>query len=331
MFFKRVNGKCQMKCKIMPPTFLLFLLLLPSLLFAAPKNKTKGGNVKKRQSFPSELKIVKDVVYKEVKGQVLDMYLFLPLKKVYEKTPVVMYIHGGGWGGGDKFRARKPGIIGVIKELNNNGVLCASIEYRLTDYKAGNNAYDSIVDCKDAIRFLVKNKEKYNIDVNKIATFGSSAGGHLTLATAFGLNKDFPGDKELLEYDSKVCCVAAYYPLCSFYHPEAVKGTNFERPNRLRPILGGLLEEKKELAQKISPIDMVTKNSPPSLILHGKVDTILPYQGSVLMKKKADEVGAELSLVIVEGAGHGFKGDSISPTLKEIIKTVSDFFLDHFK
>ncbi len=87
----------------------------------------------------------------------------------------------------------------------------------------------------------------------------------------------------------------------------------------------------KELAKKISPIDMVTKNSPPSLILHGKVDAILPYQGSVLMKKKADEVGADLSLVIVEGAGHGFKGDGISPSLKEIIKTVSDFFLDHFK
>ena len=70
-------------------------------------------------------------------------------------------------------------IVDVIRDLTHKGVTCASIEYRLADGGAA-KVIDSAADCKDAVRFLVKHADAYGLDPQRIGTFGSSAGGHLT-------------------------------------------------------------------------------------------------------------------------------------------------------
>lgn len=212
---------------------------------------------------PADLKIVKDVIYKKVDGSSLDLWLFPPAAKNFDRAPLVVYIHGGGWGGGDKERVFKSHVLDTVRQLTQNGVMCASIEYRLANGGKA-TAYDSAADCKDAVRFLAGNGEKYGLDPERIGLFGSSAGGHLALVTALGDDKDYPCATKPDDRKGKIRCVAAYYPCTSFVHPEVLKGSNFERPPRFLPILGGSLDAKKEIARKLSPVELVQRDSPPS-------------------------------------------------------------------
>ena len=198
----------------MKPLALLTLALFTTLALAqqpdAGKATKKGKGKAKTTSaelanrmptwFP-EFDHTPDIVYKTVGDQKLQLDLLTPKGLKSEAAPLLVYIHGGGWGGGDRYRCSRPDISGVFKRCAAAGILCATIEYRLNSPKA--TAFDSATDCKDALRFLVKNAKQYRIDPERIGTIGGSAGGHLSLVTALGDPKDFPGDPALAGFDPK--------------------------------------------------------------------------------------------------------------------------------
>ena len=295
---------------------------------AAKRTANKGGE--SSPVLPTDLKIVKDIVFKQVGDAKLDLLLFMPLEQKFEKSPLVVYIHGGGWGGGDKFKVQRQDIIGVVRELNRQGVACASIEYRLANGGAA-TVNESAADCKDAVRFLVKHAAQYGLDPQRIGTFGSSAGGHLTLVTALGEDRDFPCDPTLDGPRGKIRCVAAYYPLVSFVDPALMKGSNFERPQRLVPILGGPLEEKRDLARKLSPLGLLRPDSPAIFLAHGDADIVLSFQNSIALRDAAQAKGVSVECVIAKGAGHGFAGEAIEPSVAEINRRTVAFFLKHLR
>ena len=297
----------------------------------APRKKagTKKGDDSAR--IPGDLRIVKDIVFKDVKnsdGRPLDLWLFEPLVKKYARAPLVVYIHGGGWGGGDKHNVFRSDNIEVVRALNRAGIACATIEYRLADGGAA-TAYDSAADCKDAARFLVKHAAKYGIDPARIGTFGGSAGGNLALVTALGDDADYPCDPALAAHRTQIRCVAAYFPATTFLHPEVMQGSNFERPQRMIPIIGGLLGEKRAIAVKLSPVELVKADSPPIFLAHGDNDTVLSHRHSLLLRDIAEKKGAAVECVIAKGAGHGFRGDNIDPTVAEINRRTVAFFLKY--
>lgn len=59
------------------------------------------------------------------------MIVFLPTKKKYAKTPVMLFTHGGGWSGGNRYVIMKKIFLSPLKTLLENGIACISIEYRL--------------------------------------------------------------------------------------------------------------------------------------------------------------------------------------------------------
>ncbi|WP_395742281.1 alpha/beta hydrolase fold domain-containing protein [Prosthecobacter sp.] len=307
----------------MKPLLILCALLLSTHLTNAA-DKRKGSEPR----LPADLKIVDNITFKQVGEKKLDLMLFQPLVQKYEKAPLVVYIHGGGWGGGDRYKVLRPDVIGVIRSLNQAGFLCASVEYRLVDGKP-TLAADAVADCKDALRFLVKHAPEYGIDTDHIGTFGSSAGGHLTLVTALGKDSDYPCDPTMEGPPAKIRCVAAFYPLVSFVDAECMKGGNFERPQRMIPLLGGLLTEKRELALKLSPIDLLRADSPAILVAHGDDDKVLSVHNAIALRDAAQAKGASVECIISKGAGHGFSGDAISPTIAEIDQQTTAFFLKH--
>jgi acetyl esterase/lipase len=298
----------------------------PALQTAAKKRSDGGKAISPR--LPADLKIVQNIVFKETGGTKLDLMLFLPREKKSEKSPLVVYIHGGGWGKGDKFKVLRQDIIGVVRGLNEQGVTCASIEYRLAD---GGDAKvnDSVADCKDAVRFLVKHAEQYGLDPQRIGTFGSSAGGHLTLVTALGDDKDYPCDRTLDSPSGRIRCVAAYYPLVSFVNPTLIKGSNFERPQRMIPLLGGLATEKRDLALKLSPIELLRADSPAIFLAHGDSDRVLSFQNSIAMRDAAKAKGVPVECLISKGADHGFAGDGVVPSIADINQRTVEFFLNY--
>ena len=304
------------------------LLIFCALLLSTHPSHAADKRRETSPRLPADLKITDNIVFKQVEEKKLELLLFQPLLKKFEKSPLVVYIHGGGWGGGDRYKVLRPDVIGVIRSLNQAGFTCASIEYRLVDGKP-TLASDAVADCKDALRFLVKHAQEYGVDPERIGTFGSSAGGHLTLVTALGKDSDYPCDPAIDGPPAKIRCVAAYYPLVSFVDAECMKGGNFERPQRMLPLLGGLMTEKRELALKLSPIELLRADSPPILVAHGDADKVLSVHNAVALRDAAQAKGVPIECVISKGAGHGFSGDAISPTIDEIDQQTVAFFLKH--
>ncbi len=275
-----------------------------------------------------EFEYQKDIIYKTIGGDTLDLILFLPSNvKQGTKVPVMLYTHGGGWGGGNKFNILGAPFIGTLKTILNKGIACATIEYRLT--RVGKStAYDCVSDCKDAARFLMKNAEKYSLDVDRMGVWGGSAGGHLSLMTALADNKSFKGDESLQKYEPNFLCVVSYFPLTSFVKTEYLKGSNFENSPRFISILGGLLSEKQDLAKMLSPAEWIHKNSTPVFLLHGEQDNVLPIKQSIYLEEVGKAKGADIKLLRVKNAGHSFNGENISPTMDEINKIAAEYIIE---
>ena len=291
---------------------------------AAEKNQQSPSA--KNLALLEDFRTERNIIYKTINDESLDMILFLPKGKPSGKMPVMLYTHGGGWGGGDKFKIFRAVFLDTLRILLDNGIACATIEYRLAR-EGQSNAIDCVTDCKDAARFLVRNAEKYGLDPDRMGVWGGSAGGHLSLMTGLADNALFPGDKELASANPQFRCIASYYPAVSFLKPELFKGTNFENPQRMVPMIGGLLEDKWDLAALISPTEHIKRNSPPVLVLHGDNDTILPIAHSRFFMKTALEKGADATQLTVKGGGHGFGGNEISPSMQEINRIAAEFII----
>jgi dipeptidyl aminopeptidase/acylaminoacyl peptidase len=116
---------------------------------------------------------------------------------------------------------------------------------------------------------------------------------------------------------------------CFLRRPGLTKGSNFEHPARLVSILGGPLEEKRELAKKLSPIELLRSDSPAIFLAHGDADQVIAVHNSLAMRDAAQTKGVRVECVISKGAGHGFSGEGIDPTVPEINRQTVDFFLKY--
>jgi len=286
------------------------------------------GQNEKEQSILETLEYEKDIVYKTIGEKTLDLDYFKPKNlKAGDKAPWMLFVHGGGWRGGNKYNILRSAFSGTLKQLTENGIACFTIKYRLT--RNHTTAFDSVVDCKDAARFLLKNAATYNLDSERYGVWGGSAGGHLSLMTALGKDKNFLGDPTLADVTLDFKCVASYYPLTSLVNPEVLKGSKFEDPTALLHVLDGPFAEKPELASLLSPVKYLTETSPPILLLHGEKDPVLSIKNSLHMMDIAKEKGADVKLLTVKNAGHSFQGKNISPTMEEINETSAEFMMSH--
>jgi acetyl esterase/lipase len=330
----------------MKPKQLLCLLGVAALGFAhssttqaqadgAAKKARKGKAAAKGDAGAQAARIAKafpefvhtpDVVYKKVGDQALQLDILTPKGLKGDAAPVLVYIHGGGWGGGDRYRMERADIAGVFTQCGKAGIICVSIEYRLTGEKS--SAFDAVVDCKDALRFLVKNAKQYRIDPTRIGTIGGSAGGHLSLVTALGDPKDFPGDPALAGNDpASLRCEVAHYPATDF--TDATLAGRFLGP-RAKLMFGGPVEEKADVIRLLSPVKLIQKNSTPVYCFHGDKDTILPVENARRLYARGKEVGADIQYTEVKGGGHGFSGDCM-PTIEEIVAKASEFVIGKLK
>ncbi|MGE4489348.1 MAG: alpha/beta hydrolase fold domain-containing protein [Kiritimatiellales bacterium] len=308
--------------------FLIFSFFFIASMLTGSLAETSAGNALADQlaaAYP-QFTLVPDVVYKTVDGKDLQMNLMIPRTLPRKPAPLLVYIHGGGWGHGDRYAILRAPCLPVIKQCGDAGVICAAIEYRLVGRNS--TVYDSVVDCKDALRYLAKNAETYSIDPKRIAIFGNSAGGHLSLLAALGKPEDFPGDPALASYDPDVRCEVAYYPATDFTVPEMVG--KYLRPPRDRTMLGGSFAEKKGLARLLSPVWQIRADSPAVYLFHGDRDPTLSVENSRQLFKQGKVVGADIQYMEIKNGVHGF-GTDCSPTIDEIGSSAARFILDHLK
>ncbi|MCH2205332.1 MAG: alpha/beta hydrolase [Lentisphaerales bacterium] len=252
-----------------------------------------------------------DLEFANVNGHSLKLDLYFP-EQVPKKLPVVVWIHGGGWHAGDKSKCS-------IKWMTDHGFAVASISYRLTQvafFPA------QIHDCKAAIRWLKANAQKYNLDSQKFAVAGSSAGGMLAALVGTSGGDDFCEGSVggNLKYSSSVKAVIDFYGATDFVLRSKTQPKRANEPGSVvYKLLGGGANEKVELAQKASAITYVDKNAPPFLVFHGAKDKVVLPDQSEAIAKAYKALGLELDYVVIPNGGHGGKDFFTPETKKKMI------------
>lgn len=218
----------------------------------------------------------------------LDLY---SPQKLAHAAPCLIFIHGGGWSSGDK----KDYAYYAVR-FAQRGYVVASVGYRFVQ-EAKMPA--CIEDVKCAVRYLRSHAAEYNIDPEKLAAIGGSAGGHLSLM--LGLAPDQPaleGQGGWAGVSSKVAAVVDLYGPTDLTLPLA-------RTNRtVTNAIGKSYEEAPQMYEMISPITYLTPNAPPILILQGNIDHIVPVSQSDLLAEKLKRMGLPYWYDCVYGMPH---------------------------
>jgi acetyl esterase/lipase len=231
--------------------------------------------------------------------------------------PLIVWVHGGGWEGGNKRNC-------PAKAMVARGYAVASLGYRLSQHAI----YPAqIEDCKAAIRFLRANAATYGIDPARIGVWGASAGGHLVaLLGTTGKIRDF--DKgEHLDQSSEVQCVIDWFGPTDFLNygdPPWEEGSDSAH-GLVAKLFGGPVSKRTELARRASPIYFVKPDAPPFLIMQGDKDALVPLQQSETFHAALKKAGVESSLKVFPGAGHG--GPAF--TSPDALRLMTEFFDQH--
>lgn len=268
------------------------------------------------------VKIERDVQYAVHDGE--KMLLDIARPTTPGPHPCVVCLHGGAWRFGKKDHLSKTsryldvefgtGKKSLIEWLAGEGYVAVSVGYRLMPkYKFP----APVEDAKTAVRYLRTNAAKFEIDAERIAAIGYSAGGHI--AALLGTTNTDDGFDGTLYRDqsSQVKCVVDFFgptDLSLFVEAEGIEAAIF------KPLLGSRYRENPEIYRRASPIEHVTKDAPPFLILHGTADILVPIIHSERFHKKLLEAGAKSEMTTLPGEGHGWTGDVAVKTMGVVTK-----------
>ncbi len=264
--------------------------------------------------------MLRDIEYARVGEKRLLLDLFLP-EQAKGPLPLVVWVHGGAWSGGDKSSTQAVGLL-------RQGYASASISYRLS-HEATFPA--QIHDCKAAIRWLRAHAEEYGLDADHIGVWGSSAGGHLVaLLGTTGDERELEGDVGgNREYSSRVQAVCDWYGPSDFLTiadaPSNLKHNAPDSPEA--KLIGGAIPENRPAALRASPTTYVTGDDPPFLIMHGDQDMVVPINQSEILYERLKKAGVEATYLPLEGAGHGGP-EFVTP---ENLQVVREFFDKHLR
>ena len=211
--------------------------------------------------------------------------------KAGDRCPAIVFIHGGGFVSGDPSY-----FFPHCRYFAERGAVAFSISYRLITQKGldGINAIGTCInDCKSAIRFIRTNADSLGIDPNHIAVIGDSAGGHL--AACMGMFPD-PGGSEARKVSSRANAMVLYNP------PVDLEIKAFNNVFAI-PVFGNA---EKERLKYFSPITYVTKNLPPTLVMHGSEDVTIPIEQIYRFTEKMKKAGNRCDMIALEGTKHAF-------------------------
>jgi len=273
------------------------------------------------------VKRTSDVVYGRKAGMALTLDVFQPGQK---NGAGVIFLVSGGWASShDDTSMVHVDVDNYAPYLRRGYTVFAVVHGSMPRF----NVPDIILDVQRAVRFIRHNAAEFGVDPNRLGVLGSSSGGHLALmiATQGGpaaVATSDPVDRE----SSAVQAVACFFPPTDFLNWGApgVDGVGRGPLSPLFAAFGSLSDTdlgRQIVGKMISPIYYVTSSLPPTLIIHGDADVVVPLQQSQSFAAKAKEVGAPMVKIIVrKGKGHGW-GDFWKS--KEDVDEFADWF-DHY-
>lgn len=265
-------------------------------------------------------KRTEDLIYGRKHGVALTLDVFQPAKP---NGAAVLFMVSGGW------FSSKGGINGNYYRpfLDRGYTVFAIVHGSQPKYSIP----EITEDIHRAVRFVRHNAARWGVDPEKFGISGGSAGGHLslTMGTQGGpgkANAKDPVDRA----SSAVQAVACFYPPTDFlnYGEAGVEAAGVGILSAFKPAFGPRadeLEERKKLGREVSPIYFITGKMPPTLIIHGDADKLVPIQQAESFVKKATEAGATAKLIVKEGKAHGW------PDQGKDVAILADWFDEHLR
>jgi len=224
-----------------------------------------------------------DVEYCTGGGRALRLDVAGP-KGPHDPAPALIFVHGGAWEGGNKRGLRR-----YIHRWAERGYVAASIEYRL---RAEATFPAALHDTKCAVRWLRAHASERGVDPDRIALVGFSAGGHLVLLAAYTADMaELEGEGGHADQSSRVRAVV------SFYGPTDLRGTR-------NPTALAFLGPEPGADALASPMTHLDASDPPTLLLHGTVDNVLPVEQSDLLAARLRELRVPYAYARLPGWGH---------------------------
>ena len=260
----------------------------------------------------SSASIIPDVVYGHKDGMALTFDVFMPPGQA--NGAGILNMVSGGWI--SRWRAPEEARQGY-EALLNEGFTVFSIRHGSSPRF---NVPEAYADVNRAVRFVRLNASAYGVDPSRLGVYGGSAGGHLSLMLGLASDQGDPeATDEVMRVSSRVAAVVAYYPPVDLRKRPAPSeefpatlpenGLFFARglvaPGAADRFVA--LEFEDELRASVSPILHVSSDDPPTLLVHGDADALVDLNNSELIHAAFVDEGVETGLVVVEGAGHGFR------------------------
>ncbi len=264
-----------------------------------------------------------EIIYGRKDGMALTMTVLAPKEKHNGKA--IISVLSGNWVSSERMRARLPQGAQIYLE---NGYTVFGV---MVGCQPRYTIPDEIIDLKRAVRFIRYNAKDYGINANKIGITGSSSGGHLSLmiATADDIINSKSSDP-VDKVSSRVQAAAVFFPPTDFinYGGKNTSGKinqaglvlarvaaafDFKVWNDTTGTFVSITDTEKRLAiaKEISPINSVSSDDPPVIIIHGDKDVLAPMQQSESIIARFKEKNVPSKFIIKEGGSHGWKNMEI--------------------
>jgi acetyl esterase/lipase len=296
-------------------SFLLFFVLLSAFggvtLADAPARRTE------------------DIIYRRKFGMALTLDVFQPARP---NGCGLLFLVNGGW-----LSSKSTPLVVTIRPddyrlyLERGYAVFAVV----TSSQPKFTISEQIEDVHRAVRYVRANAAKFGVRPDRLGVLGSSSGGHLTLSIAARGGPGQPDSPDPVERESSaVQAAACFFPPTDFlnYGGPGISGVGEGPLAPLQVAFGprALTAEGREaLGREISPINYVTAQLPPTLIIHGDEDKVVPLQQSESFVKRAKDAGApHVELIVRPGKGHGW-GDFWKSA--EDITAFADWFDRHLR
>lgn len=268
-----------------------------------------------------------DVIYGRKDGLAMTMDVFTPKEK--RNGAAIIVCISGGW-----FSSHDAISPGFVQEFLNRGYTVFAVVHG-SQPKYTN--VEAVSDLNRAVRFIRAHAKDYGVNPQRFGITGASAGGHLSLMIGMAGSAGNPDSKDPVDRESsRVQAVACFFPPTDFLNygkpGENAMGRgvlkDFRAPfdyqvyDQQKREFVEITDEKRldEIGHEISPAYHASADDPPTLIIHGDADFLVPIQQGQLAIDKLKEAGVKAELITKPGAAHGWPG------MEQDLKTIADWF-----
>ncbi|WP_269537127.1 alpha/beta hydrolase [Cerasicoccus fimbriatus] len=263
-----------------------------------------------------DITVIRDIDYLgSDREEKMDAYL--PSSKYSGPHPAIVLIHGGGWRLSDKAAERE---VRIGNDLASNGYAVFSINYLLNigekdadgNLKLSRLAWpQNFYDCKSSVRFLRLNAKDYNLNPDRIAVMGGSAGGHLAMMVGSTIYHSAFNQQGLYTNQSNaVSCILNFY------------GDFDIRGRRVSPFAGAMGKITANNERDASPVTWIDSNTAPMFITHGTLDKTIPVERSRFLVQHLNQLGLNYTYVEIAKGQHSY---DLHPEQMDLEATVLTF------